>query len=1853
MAAFFVLLASFKLGRAATLVWTNTGGGLWGAATNWSPNLVPSGADVAIITNAGTYTLTNNATLAVARVELGLDPGTNLPVAFPRLRHTAGTLTITNFSVATNAVVTLSAPLLVAGSLSGNGQMDQGSSSFRLLGAGFLGAYNFSGGEQRGGVLTVNRFNWSDGNLYSDAAGDRLVIAVGGVFNYTGNSERYLSYYSGPGRRLDNHGTWNWNGAGSLRGQGGAVVNNLGTVNVTTNSQFNWGGVGAAPVWNNFGTIIRNAGNELFYFNSVYLTNHGGIYNSAGALSIYNSVFTNGGVISVTGSQLQFWGSTGTNNGSVSVGMPTLFTVESGSAVGFGPAASLSVPGFNQARLSGGAVTLNTTNISAPSLWINGAVVYQQTNIVVPVINQSAGSFQLQVPATLATYNLTNGELRGRDLTVTNFTWIDGNLNNRAPGEAGGTPDRTIIPPGGVLNFMGSSERFLSYYVVPGRGLDNHGTWHWSSPGSLRGQAGAVVNNHGTVNVVTNSQFNWGGAGAAPVWNNFGTFHRNAGTNTFYFNGVYLNNSGGMDIQSGILSFYSSTVTNLASGSMQIQPNALLFNEQGAVSTFDPGSVLNVASHNALRLASGTVYLRSAAITAPSLWINGGTVIQDTANPIPEINQSGGVWRPLTALNIPVYNFTNGELRGADLSLDTFNWLGGALNADGPGSNLVTVATTLNLSSATPKSMSYWTQPGRSLINNGTATWSGASITGQGAATFRNNGSLTTTGDVAFVFGGSGGAAVFHNTGSYTRADGGGVANFGGTVITNSGSMTVNRGGFAVSGPFVQTSGSAHLGTNFSANGGLRIEAGTFTGRGGVAGALYNNGTLNPGASPGLIAGATFTNTAASVLNVELGGATAPGTNYDQIRLSGAATLGGVLNVSFANNFAPTLSNRFTILTTPSRAGTFSGVVPPPGVTLNTIYSTTNVVLEVVGLSNAPLEILSFPSNQTIWTPDPVTFAVSVSGVTPISYQWQRFSTNLPNATNSSFSIPAVAVSDAGLYTVQITDGLGGTTNATATLTVIPFAGTIYWTNVAGGDWSVASNWQPHRVPNATNTAMILSNGNYTVNINSAAAVSNLVVGLPSNPGTQTVHLVSGNTLMLGGNATFNTNTVLALNGTLQTAGGSNYIGGRIDWQTGTLSGAGRTVIATNATILFIGSLNQKFVATNILENYGTFTYTGDSFGHAQLLRFSGGAHLTNHLSGVINLGANALQYTGAQTPRSYLVNHGKIVAATTTVWSPSTIGVDFINYGLVENYSYLYLSRGNNFGTMWAYNYLTEISIFGDPDAGEYFSFEPGTELTGAGPNIKCGGLVQWNAPNAVHAGGLGIGQGSGGATFANAEFKILANYTNTATVSINRGALTITNPAVITDLHSYADSFVSFWSFAVTNAGTMYVNHLSHTIHSIGNGGSIIVRSNLALSGGSTYGPGHLVITNGATGTFSGGSVDAQRVLNYGTNNVTGGLSLSGNAFYHNRTGARTYFGGGSLGGAPAAMLNEGLMDGYGGVTLNLTNRATVLANDPLNRNLALGTYVQETGLTESGPGSLSGALDILGGTLLGTNAITGSLRNAATLTPGKPFGLLSVSGDYTNRSAGLETLVIGSATASSGFPRVAVGGTAHLGGTLSVAFTNGFEPVPGNLFTVMVFNARSGVFDQIINPTYQLEAFYTPTNLVLRAENLLPTVNLAAIGGNTQLVCMPFKITASASDADGVVTNLTAFLNGSPLASGPGGPLNAQVESDFPATLPLTARATDDRGGVRWVTQHVQMTTLPLHVLSLGGDRSNGFKICMLGETDSNYLVLAATNVSLPPAGWSALGTMEATNGIWRYFDAGTITNRPARFYRAQRQ
>ncbi|MEY4385471.1 MAG: hypothetical protein RLY20_754, partial [Verrucomicrobiota bacterium] len=157
-----------------------------------------------------------------------------------------------------------------------------------------------------------------------------------------------------------------------------------------------------------------------------------------------------------------------------------------------------------------------------------------------------------------------------------------------------------------------------------------------------------------------------------------------------------------------------------------------------------------------------------------------------------------------------------------------------------------------------------------------------------------------------------------------------------------------------------------------------------------------------------------------------------------------------------------------------------------------------------------------------------------------------------------------------------------------------------------------------------------------------------------------------------------------------------------------------------------------------------------------------------------------------------------------------------------------------------------------------------------------------------------------------------------------------------------------------------------------------------------------------------------------------------------------------------------------------------------------------------------------------------------------------------------------------------------------------------------------------------------------------------------GATQSVCRPFYLSAQAFDLDGTITNLAILVNGSPIVSGTNTFAETTLEIDYPGTYTVEARAYDEKGALAVSNRPVELYS-PLHVLTLGGIRNtNDFKLCMVGLTGTNYMVQATTNLTVPSTtNWADIGLMTYTNGIFRYFDNGTLTNRPTRYYRTKQQ
>lgn len=314
---------------------------------------------------------------------------------------------------------------------------------------------------------------------------------------------------------------------------------------------------------------------------------------------------------------------------------------------------------------------------------------------------------------------------------------------------------------------------------------------------------------------------------------------------------------------------------------------------------------------------------------------------------------------------------------------------------------------------------------------------------------------------------------------------------------------------------------------------------------------------------------------------------------------------------------------------------------------------------------------------------------------------------------------------------------------------------------------------------------------------------------------------------------------------------------------------------------------------------------------------------------------------------------------------------------------------------------------------------------------------------------------------------------------------------------------------------------------------------------------------------------------------------------------------------------------------------------------------SFVQTGGSTLVQEGSLVAdqGLCLLGGELSGTNVVRGNVTNNATVRvgiPGRPIGLLTIEGSYVETTNAHLQIDIGGTQPGIQHDQLVVTNLVRLAGTLEIALTNGFIPGPGIVITGLVSHTRLGTFSYTVKPA-EFYVLYMPKTVLLETENAPPVVQMSV--NPIQLACHAFEVQASATDPDGTVTNLTFLLDGVGVCEFPKQAAGkTSLCLDFPGEVVVTARATDNEGAMGETNVAVTITTLPLGVLDPAGFHTNrAFKLCMCGEPGSNYVI--ETTTDLPATNWTVIGTMENTNGIWRFFDTAT-TNATRKFYRARR-
>jgi hypothetical protein len=180
--------------------------------------------------------------------------------------------------------------------------------------------------------------------------------------------------------------------------------------------------------------------------------------------------------------------------------------------------------------------------------------------------------------------------------------------------------------------------------------------------------------------------------------------------------------------------------------------------------------------------------------------------------------------------------------------------------------------------------------------------------------------------------------------------------------------------------------------------------------------AFNNNGTVDLRSGVLALSGG-YTPSSTSQLKLAIGGL-APGTQFSQLNLGGAAALAGTLSVTLTNGFSPTNGQSFAIVTYASESGQFvSQQLPalPNTLAWQVNYGATAVTLDVLQakiLNNASL----LANGHFQFSVDgPNSSSVIIQGTTNL-VDWVSLQTNAPFNGSLLFDEAVVAAYPGRFY---------------------------------------------------------------------------------------------------------------------------------------------------------------------------------------------------------------------------------------------------------------------------------------------------------------------------------------------------------------------------------------------------------------------------------------------------------------------------------------------------------------------------------------------------------------------------------------------------------------------------------------------------------------------------------------------------------------------------------------------------------------------------------------------------------------------------------------------------------------------
>jgi hypothetical protein len=456
----------------------------------------------------------------------------------------------------------------------------------------------------------------------------------------------------------------------------------------------------------------------------------------------------------------------------------------------------------------------------------------------------------------------------------------------------------------------------------------------------------------------------------------------------------------------------TGTLTNVTGGSVTIGAN----NDTADVAnigTLSNSAPLTVGAGATMNLTSGGVDTNTSTISlnGSSLKLSGTSVTLSGTGGVLSLSNSASNLITTSGTGLTLTNAETIEGSGTISNLGVTNNTAGTLLANQttpliflPGSTGLTNNGTITVN--TGDTMRIGTSAGGALKNFSGTTLTGGTYNISGTLQFGASGTKIVTNAASITLAGTGSRIIdFSNnnvlanfstnasTGKFTLAGNQSLTTTGGS-FTSAGILTVSKGSTLTIGGssflFTQTGGTSTIDGTLTSTSStaptFNLNGGSLFGGGLVNYSLVDKASITPGDSAiktgVLTVQQTYTQSSAGTLNISIGGATA-GTQFDQLNVKKAATLGGTLNVSLINGFVPAIGSTFDILNGSTVSGNWTTI---KGLAINssehfteTVKSNEAILTVVSGAAPvSATSLISPPNNGRIGLVAPHRYSMAV-----------------------------------------------------------------------------------------------------------------------------------------------------------------------------------------------------------------------------------------------------------------------------------------------------------------------------------------------------------------------------------------------------------------------------------------------------------------------------------------------------------------------------------------------------------------------------------------------------------------------------------------------------------------------------------------------------------------------------------------------------------------------------------------------------------------------------------------------------------------------------------------------------------